>query len=145
MPAFKPLTPAEIENIIKELKSLHDEDADVQNGYFLALEKLKFLLGQNSLNEKRKPTLAEDFLQDGIRILHERGQGYDGESERSMEKIVKIFNEVFDKDITERQGWEFMVILKLVRSASKKVKEDTFIDKQNYSALAAEAFTRETK
>ena len=56
---------------------------------------------------------APDFLKAAIRIQEERGKEYEKEGgERSMGKIVAIFNLHHGTNLTEAQGWHFMEILK---------------------------------
>lgn len=59
--------------------------------------------------------------------------------ERSMVCTVKAFNAMFNKDLTEEQGWQFMVLLKMSRSKAGHVKLDDYVDEAGYAALAAEA------
>lgn len=83
---------------------------------------------------------AENILLDAAAIQRERGKQYDaaGGRERSMGRIVAIFNTLYGTNLTEYQGWKFMEILKMVRGAQKP-HEDSEVDCVSYAALAAEA------
>ena len=60
------------------------------------------------------------------------------EGERSMAKTVAAFNAMFGKDLTETQGWQFMELLKIARSAAGGLNPDDFQDAAAYAALAGE-------
>lgn len=83
---------------------------------------------------------APGILEAGAKHMRDRGIMYDKpEGERSMAKVVEMFNLLYDQNLTETQGWRFMLILKLVRSTQGKLKLDNFEDAVAYEALAAEA------
>ena len=87
------------------------------------------------------PKTASDYLKDGADLLSERGKQYDKSGqERSMEKIVRIFNDMTGQDLTTVQGWYFMQVLKDVRffQNQKKAHADSLLDKINYAALMTE-------
>lgn len=89
------------------------------------------------------PRTASSFLEQADRTLGQRGKQYDvgGKQERSMAKIVAAFNAVHDANgtqLTEQQGWAFMMLLKLVRGAHKP-HADSALDAVSYSALYAES------
>ena len=65
--------------------------------------------------------------------------------ERTMAATVLAFNAAFDKDLTEEQGWQFMVILKMVRGANGTVNADDYEDEAAYAALAGEASTNSVR
>lgn len=91
------------------------------------------------VNNKHKT--ASDYLKDGADLLSERGKQYDKSGqERSMEKIVRIFNDMTGQDLTTVQGWYFMQVLKDVRffQNPETVHEDSLLDKISYAALLAE-------
>ena len=83
---------------------------------------------------------AAALLRDAANIQVARGAQYDKgqQRERSMARVVAVFNLVYGTSITEYQGWKFMEILKLVRG-SNKPHEDSEVDCISYAALAAEA------
>lgn len=88
---------------------------------------------------------APDFLKAAIRIQEERGKEYEKEGgERSMGKIVAIFNLHHGTNLTEAQGWHFMEILKDVRLFNAPGFHcDSALDGVSYASLKAEAKARE--
>lgn len=90
---------------------------------------------------------AKDFLADVLTIQAERGKAYDkddNQEERSMAKIVAIYEMLTGITLSERQGWMFMVVLKMVRAHAKEAfHEDSFTDLISYASLAAEAGSAE--
>lgn len=91
------------------------------------------------VNNKHKT--ASDYLKDGADLLSERGKQYDKSGqERSMEKIVRIFNDMTGQNLTTVQGWYFMQVLKDVRffQNPETVHKDSLLDKISYVALLAE-------
>lgn len=85
--------------------------------------------------------VAASILQDAIDAMSERGKSYDTDGkgvERSMDKVVAMFNTLTGHTLTTEQGWDFMILLKLVR-ASQGYKHDNYIDGSAYFGLAGEA------
>lgn len=87
---------------------------------------------------------AHEFLEAGIGHMKDRAATYDAPSgERSMEKTINIFNELLAeklrKPLSEEDGWNFMEILKLVRSKQGEFKADSYEDRAAYAGLAGEA------
>lgn len=62
--------------------------------------------------------------------------------ERTMGRIVAAFNALHGTQLTEVQGWQFMEILKIARSAGGRHQPDDYIDGAAYAALAGEAAER---
>ena len=89
-------------------------------------------------------TKAEDILQTACDIMKERGARRDQGQERSMERIVTVFNALTDHKLTEVDGWTFMVVLKLCREQTGR-DLDNWIDGAAYMALAAEATLEDTR
>lgn len=86
------------------------------------------------------PSTAEDLLAVAGDIMAKRGENYDDGSERSMKKIVGAFNQITGQELSERDGWLFMQVLKLVRlSTAKGQHRDSYEDNIAYAALMAEA------
>lgn len=92
-------------------------------------------------------TSAINYLREAATIMEDRAKEYDQpEGERSMEKIVKIFNIYADKDLKESDGWLFMQILKDVRQwSAKSYHLDSAKDCIAYAALKAESLEKESK
>ncbi len=87
-----------------------------------------------------KPVTAGEMLKRGQDILEQRGKQRDSDDgERSMKRTVDAFNALFGKDLTEVEGWMFMVCLKAARSAQGGFNLDDYEDGMNYFALAGEA------
>lgn len=79
--------------------------------------------------------LNQAALEQKSRAIH-----YDSpQGERSMAKTVGMFNLLHGTQLTEVQGWQFMEILKMVRSAQGALRADNFIDGASYASLAGEA------
>lgn len=84
---------------------------------------------------------AVQILNEAVEIMAERGKSYDksgGEAERSMPKIVAMFNALTGHELTPEQGWKFMCCLKLARSEQGEYREDNYLDGAAYMALAGE-------
>lgn len=83
-------------------------------------------------------TDAADLLARARDTMLERSTERDTEKERAMSKTVKVFNAQFGTNITEYQGWMFMVALKLARAEGGNFREDDYLDAAAYIALAGE-------
>lgn len=59
--------------------------------------------------------------------------------ERSMLKTVTAFNAMEGTELTEEQGWRFMIMLKYARSTAGALVVDDYEDMAAYAALAAES------
>lgn len=96
------------------------------------------------VGEKSETTkTATYFLNQAKSEQSDRSVTYDSpQGERSMGKTVAMFNALTGFDLTEQQGWQFMEILKMVRSNQGKYKADNFVDGCSYASLAGEAASR---
>lgn len=82
----------------------------------------------------------ERILKEAGLTLAQRGIERDmPQGERSMAQAVEIFKAITGVELTERQGWTFMVALKLARSTRGKPNPDHFIDLAGYAALLGES------
>ena len=82
---------------------------------------------------------AHDILATAALEMEDRSKTYDApEGERSMGKTVAAFNAVTGHNVTEQQGWQFMELLKMVRSNQGGYRADSFVDGAAYAALAGE-------
>lgn len=82
---------------------------------------------------------APDLLIAGADAIGERAEQRDcPDGERSMRRTVAAFNAMFSARLTEEQGWQFMALLKMARSAAGRRHRDDYIDQGAYSALAGE-------
>jgi hypothetical protein len=87
---------------------------------------------------------ADEILQRGADHIRDRAATRDqSNGERTMNQVVKAFNAIFGTNLTEEQGWQFMVLLKIVRAANGKVNIDDYEDEAAYAALAAESAIKE--
>lgn len=85
-----------------------------------------------------QPT-AVRLLVEAAETIGDRASERDTEQERSMKRTVKAFNAMFNKNLTETEGWQFMELLKMARSVGGKYREDDFLDGAAYAALAGES------
>ena len=82
---------------------------------------------------------ATDLLQTACYQIGDRASERDTETERSMCSTVNAFNALYGTNLTEEQGWMFMVFLKASRSKGGRVRVDDYVDGSAYFALAGEA------
>lgn len=83
---------------------------------------------------------AWEILEQAAAEMQDRAATYDApEGERSMAKTVAAFNVITGHTLTEQQGWQFMELLKIVRSNQGGYRADSFVDGAAYAALAGEA------
>jgi len=80
-----------------------------------------------------------EILEKANDTINQRAAIRDTPRERSMKGTVEAFNALYGTNLTESQGWQFMVLLKIKRGAQGIYREDDFIDQAAYSSLAAEA------
>lgn len=89
-------------------------------------------------------TTAPQILQNSLGHLDARAVHYDAPGgERSMRDTVAMFNTLTKNNLSERDGWQFMELLKMVRSRQGAFKADTYEDGAAYAALAGEAAASE--
>ena len=81
---------------------------------------------------------ASDILDEASSTIKQRGEERDKGSERSIKSTVEAFNALTGQSMTETQGWQFMVILKLARANGGDFKLDDYLDGAAYMALAGE-------
>lgn len=83
---------------------------------------------------------AQSILRKAADLIEERGKHRDQPNgEKSMLKTVQAFNAIYGTTLTEVQGWHFMELLKMTRSAYGVYVADDYEDKVAYAALAAAA------
>ncbi|QWY83511.1 hypothetical protein [Rhizobium phage RHph_X2_28B] len=88
---------------------------------------------------------ATFFLEEAAKTLGKRASDRDLQEERSMKRTVEMFNTLYGTNLTETQGWTFMVLLKLVRSATGPYKQDDYVDGPAYFGLAGESRSKEAE
>jgi hypothetical protein len=92
-----------------------------------------------SEDKKNNFTHALTIIDEGAKTLGDRGQLRDQpQGERSMAAIVRTFNALTGMNLTEAEGWEFMICLKLVRGRQGKYHKDDYIDIVGYAGLLGE-------
>ena len=92
---------------------------------------------------KTRATTAPDILDQAKAEQANRAQFYDAPAgERSMGKAIAAFNVMHGTRLTEVQGWQFMELLKMVRSSQGTPRLDNYVDGASYCALAGEAAMR---
>ncbi len=82
---------------------------------------------------------APTILQKGMEAMEQRAKLRDKpDGERSMAKTIQIFNAYTGRDLTESEGWAFMVFLKMVRGKEGNFHEDDYVDGASFIALLGE-------
>ena len=87
---------------------------------------------------------AITYLEQSLHAIDDRAAERDTDSERSMATAVEAFNAMYGKDLTETEGWMFMVFLKASRAKQGDFRDDDYIDGASYFALAGEAHCTES-
>lgn len=88
---------------------------------------------------------ANKILTNALIHLDRRSEQYDSpDGERSIAKVVLLFNSLTGNKISERDGWFFMILLKLVRAQSGGWI-DCYEDLAAYAALSAELLQPEAE
>ena len=89
---------------------------------------------------------AQQFLEAGVNHMKDRAKRYDKpEGERSMAKTTQMMTILHGEEIartgviSETQGWDFMELLKIVRSSQGEFHADNYEDRAAYAGLAGEA------
>ena len=103
---------------------------------------------EKSSTEFDKKTLvpklsAVAMLNEAAETIGNRASERDTDSERSMANTIKAFNGMYGTELTEEQGWMFMVFLKASRAKCGNFHEDDYIDGSAYFALAGECAGKE--
>jgi hypothetical protein len=83
---------------------------------------------------------AHEFLERGVSHMRDRAVQRDSEAgERSMARAVAAFNAQEGTNLTEAQGWRFMIQLKYARAVNGVFVADDYEDLAAYAGLAGEA------
>lgn len=91
------------------------------------------------LENKNNKINASEFLQDADTQMKARAQLRDKpEGERSMEGLVNTFNALTGHKLTVGEGWEFLILLKMVRGRQGKFNKDDYVDGAAYFSLLGE-------
>ena len=82
---------------------------------------------------------ADSFLTAAVDTMRQRAQQRDAQGgERSMAKTVAIFNAWTNNNLTEDDGWRFMIALKQAREIQGKFNDDDYVDLAAYCGLLGE-------
>lgn len=85
-------------------------------------------------------TTAPDILRQAAQTIDDRAAERDQEQERSMGRTVAAFNSLTGHNLSERDGWLFMVTLKMARACNTPTgNPDDYVDGPAYFALAGES------
>lgn len=79
-----------------------------------------------------------DILSVARKTIDSHIEDRDSGEERTMKQIVDGFNLLTGQDLTEHDGYIFMVCLKLVRMERDKGLMDNYVDAAAYLQLASE-------
>jgi len=116
------------------------------DGYEMMFDKssvVEGLIGE-AVSEDSSSTQASEILRTAMNHLIERGITYDAKGgERSMQKVVDMFNIYKGSNLSVEDGWMFMVLLKMVRCSQGDYKGDNYEDGSAYFALAGEEAAQE--
>ena len=83
---------------------------------------------------------AHEFLERGVSHMRDRAVQRDSEAgERSMARAVAAFNAQEGTNLTEAQGWRFMIQLKYAQAVNGVFVADDYEDGAAYFGLAGEA------
>lgn len=93
--------------------------------------------------ERQFKSNALTILKEASDCIQERAIQRDESGKRSMERTVRAFNALTGNDLSEEDGWFFMVCLKSGRAYSGHDR-DNYIDGSAYFALAGEAADNES-
>ena len=123
----------------KDIADLNNYGLDVS---FVAVDEVEAMEAYADIKaELASPIGADEILQVANEAIAQRGVMYDStgqQQERSMGKVVTMFNALTGHELTIEQGWKFMCLLKLARSEQGEFSLDSFIDLAAYAALAGE-------
>ena len=87
---------------------------------------------------------APYILRCAAKEMEARQSTYDmPEGERSMQATVEMFAALTGIELTETQGWKFMVLLKMVRAEYNGYRKDDYVDGAAYFALSGESAAKE--
>lgn len=87
-----------------------------------------------------QPIKAHEFLERGAQHMRDRAVQRDAsDGERSMRRAVEAFNAQEGTNLTEAQGWRFMIQLKYARAVNGVFVADDYEDMAAYAGLAGES------
>lgn len=92
----------------------------------------------NPGNQTKADESAVGMLEEAAECIGDRASERDTEAERSMAATIRAFNGMYGTELTEEQGWQFMVLLKMARAKGGDYRRDDYVDGAAYFALAGE-------
>ena len=129
--------------------SAHDGSLISEHAWCIALDRTVQPTTDQRVTAARFDTAsgripAHEFLEKGVGHMKDRASQRDAEDgERSMKRCVEAFNALEGTNLTETQGWKFMVMLKMARSVSGDFTADDYEDMAAYAGLAGESASME--
>jgi hypothetical protein len=88
-------------------------------------------------------TSAPSFLNEAVRQMEARAALRDTPGgERTVGTITAMFNILTGHNLSEPDGWKFLLLLKLVRAENGGYHADDYVDLSAYGALLGESESR---
>lgn len=91
---------------------------------------------------------AQEIIHAAEECIGDRAASRDqANGERSMARCVRAFNGITGHNLTTREGWKFMILLKLARACTPggRHNPDDYIDGCAYFGLAGEEAERDAE
>lgn len=127
-----------------DVVSVTANDLSDEQQYILDQLRSQIKTENAGISGQHPTPLSVDILNQAIEAQRDRASTYDSPAgERSMGKTVAMFNILHGFDLTEEQGWQFMELLKMVRSSQGDFKLDNYVDGSSYASLAGDAAYQE--
>ena len=131
-PNFGPAT-------LESLQYLNERQGSDSRRVLVQINELNTAWPFPTKKEEPKTFAAHSFLEKAGAAMKQRAEQRDKpQGERSMAGIVKTFNSLTGHSLTEAEGWEFMVILKMVRGRQGNFNDDDYVDGAAYFGLLGE-------
>nr|ADV36443.1 gp27 [Edwardsiella phage eiAU] len=117
---------------------------DNYDAALMSLRNKKDIKKYETYTSAKPSKSAADILTAAADHMAERATQRDTPGgERTMCRTVAAFNAMYGTNLTEVQGWQFMVLLKMSRASAGAHVADDYEDQTAYSALAGECANRE--
>lgn len=116
------------------------------SAYTIRIQNGDVGVGQQWLAQASKKKHAYSFLEVAVKEMKDRAAQRDKcdqntpglAGERSMAATIRAFNALTGHNLTEAEGWEFMILLKLVRGRQGDFRMDDYVDAAAYCGLLGE-------
>lgn len=130
-------------DILNEISKFKTDHFAEKTFTYDVLSELHVKLDVKFLNKPEKEVThssftAKEILGKAISIQDERAKERGLEMERSMPKIIAIFNAISGMNMTESDGLKFMIALKMGRAESGKFNIDDYVDGASYMSMLGE-------